>query len=131
MIKTLNLSSNLLHVMSFPSRSTDKCGSIILWELAYPHGRKQNHWISEFDSLRKNCSRKRTAEGSISSLCSPALKKCQIQTTLGYILKGTMPETEKPKKKQEQFDNGLAAFVVDAMLLLCVAENQNLYSYLL
>ena len=42
-----------------------------------------------------------------------------------------MPETEKLKKKQEQFDNELAAFVVDAMLPLCVVENQNLSSYFL
>ena len=44
--------------------------------------RKHNHQLIEFDSLRKNRSRKRTVEGSVSSHCSPAPKECQLSNQL-------------------------------------------------
>ena len=46
--------------------------------------RKYNHWLSKFESLTKNQLRQRTSLGSISSQCSPAPKKYQIQTILHF-----------------------------------------------
>ena len=106
--------------------------------------RKHNRQLIKFDSLRKNRSRKRTAEGSVSSHCSPPPKKYQLSNQLPCTQHQkcqihTTPHFEKYNARNTEADqkskSSLKMHLMHLQGMQCFRnvswKIKNLFSYLL